>query len=98
MSKKKNKTPEERAMHEEAVRLRKMTDKQLVEQFHRAAEPEMASSPSHKAEEASKDAMPNENTSEIQKLLTALSKGECKGIKGATVYKISQFAAEKGLL
>ena len=32
------------AIHEEAVRLRRMTDRQLVEQFHRAAEPEMAAS------------------------------------------------------
>ena len=98
MSKRKNKTPEERSIHEEAVRLRKMTDKQLVEQFHRAAEPEMVASPSHKTKETPKDATPNENISAIQKLLTALSEGECKGIKGATVYKISQFAAEKGLL
>ena len=46
MSKGKNsrRTPEEQALHREAVRLRNMTDKQLVEEFHRAAEPEMAAS------------------------------------------------------
>lgn len=33
-------TQEELTIHEEAVRLRKMTDRQLVEEFHRAAEPE----------------------------------------------------------
>ena len=46
MGKKKNcrRTPAEQAIHEEAVRLRRMTDRQLVEQFHRAAEPEMAAS------------------------------------------------------
>ena len=79
MSKKKNKTPEERAMHEEAVRLRKMTDKQLVEQFHRAAEPEMASSPSHKAEEASKDAMPNEKYIRNPKAAHSALKGRMQG-------------------
>lgn len=30
-------TPEELALHKEAVRLRNMTDKQLVEEFHRTA-------------------------------------------------------------
>lgn len=40
----------------------------------------------------------NENTSAIEKLLSALSDGECKGIKGATAYKITQFATEKGLI
>lgn len=84
MSKKRNRTAEEKAIHEEAVRLRKMTDRQLVEEFHRAAEPEAAD--------------PNENTSAIEKLLSALSDGECKGIKGATAYKITQFATEKGLI
>ena len=40
-------TAEELAIHEEAVRLRKMTDRQLVEEFHRAAEPEVSLSSSH---------------------------------------------------
>lgn len=40
-------TPEELALHKEAVRLRNMTDKQLVEEFHRAADTELVvSSPS----------------------------------------------------
>lgn len=94
MSKKRNRTAEEKAIHEEAVRLRKMTDRQLVEEFHRAAEPEVSLSPSCEAEAAD----PNENTSAIEKLLSALSDGECKGIKGATAYKITQFATEKGLI
>lgn len=94
MSKKRNRTAEEKAIHEEAVRLRKMTDRQLVEEFHRAAEPEVSLSSSHEAETAD----PNENTSAIEKLLSALSDGECKGIKGATAYKITQFATEKGLI
>lgn len=38
------------------------------------------------------------NTSAVQALLTALSEGKCKGIKGATAYKVAQFAAEMGLV
>lgn len=98
MSKKRNRTAEEKAIHEEAVRLRKMTDRQLVEEFHRAAELEVSLSSSHEAQDEAEAADPNENTSAIEKLLSALSDGECKGIKGATAYKITQFATEKGLI
>lgn len=98
MSKKRNRTAEEKAIHEEAVRLRKMTDRQLVEEFHRAAEPEVSLSSSCEAQDELEAADPNENTSAIEKLLSALSDGECKGIKGATAYKITQFATEKGLI
>lgn len=91
-------TAEELAIHEEAVRLRKMTDRQLVEEFHRAAEPEVSLSSSYEAQDEAEAADPNENTSAIEKLLSALSDGECKGIKGATAYKITQFATEKGLI
>lgn len=98
MSKKRNRTAEEKAIHEEAVRLRKMTDRQLVEEFHRAAEPEVSLSSYHEAQDEAEAADPNENTSAIEKLLSALSDGECKGIKGATAYKITQFATEKGLI
>lgn len=98
MSKKRNRTAKEKAIHEEAVRLRKMTDRQLVEEFHRAAEPEVSLSSSCEAQDEAEAADPNENTSAIEKLLSALSDGECKGIKGATAYKITQFATEKGLI
>ena len=98
MSKKRNRTAEEKAIHEEAVRLRKMTDRQLVEEFHRATEPEVILSSSHEAQDEPEVADSNENTSAIEKLLSALSDGECKGIKGATAYKITQFATEKGLI
>ena len=98
MSKKRNRTAEEKAIHEEAVRLRKMADRQLVEEFHRAAEPEVSLSSYHEAQDEPEAADPNENTSAIEKLLSALSDGECKGIKGATAYKITQFATEKWLI
>lgn len=60
MSKKRNRTAEEKAIHEEAVRLRKMTDRQLVEEFHRAAEPEVSLSSSHEAQDEPEVAGPNE--------------------------------------
>ena len=100
MAKKKNcrRTPAEQAIHEEAVRLRRMTDRQLVEQFHRAAEPEMAVSVPSVAQDGAEATTPIGNTSAVQTLLTALSEGKCKGIKGATAYKVAQFAAEMGLV
>lgn len=91
-------TAEELAIHEEAVRLRKMTDKQLVEEFHRAADTEVAVRVPDVAQNGENEADPNENTSAVEKLLSALSDGKCKGIKGATAYKIAQFAAEMGLI
>lgn len=91
-------TAEELAIHEEAVRLRKMTDRQLVEEFHRAAEEETTVRTSTEAQAAVEEADPNENTPAIEKLLNALSEGKCKGIKGATVYKITEFAKEMGLI
>lgn len=74
-------TEEERAVHAEAVRLRKMTDKQLVELLRGAKRP----------------APPAGGKDKLDVLLTALANGECKGIKGATAYKIQMFAQEKGL-
>lgn len=91
-------TAEERAIHEEAVRLRKMTDKQLVEEFHRAADAEIAVRVPDVAQDSPEEADPNKNTSGVQKLLSALSEGKRKGIKGATAYKVAQFAAEMGLI
>lgn len=91
-------TPEELAVHKEAVRLRNMTDRQLVEQFHRAAEPEMVTSARSVAQDGAEADTPIGNTSAVQTLLTALSEGKCKGIKGATAYKVAQYAAEMGLV
>ena len=93
MSKEKNRrrTPAEQAIHEEAVRLRRMTDRQLVEEFHRSRDAETAS----KGAETSQ----GENTAPpLETLLQGLSEGKCKGVKGATVYKIQQFAMELGLI
>lgn len=100
MSKQKNCicTPTEQVIHEEAVRLRRMTDKQLVELFHRASEPEMAASVPSVTQDGTAAATTIGNTSGVQTLLIALSDGKCKGIKGATAYKVAQFATEMGLV
>lgn len=93
MSKKKNcrRTPEEQALHREAVRLRNMTDKQLVEEFHRSKDADNASTPAGGPQ--------GDNTATpVETLLQGLSDGKCKGIGGATAYRVSQFAAELGLI
>ena len=56
-------TPEESALHKEATRLRRMSDKQLVEEFHRAAEPEMAVSGPSVAQAGAEAVSPIGNTS-----------------------------------
>lgn len=81
-------TPEELAVHEQAVKLRKMTDEQLVMAFRASS----AASPAVSQEEVEKD------TDGVKKLIEGLSRGECKGVKGATVYKIQQYAEEMGLI
>lgn len=98
MSKRGRYTEAERAIHKEAVRLRNMTDKQLVEEFHRAEEPKMAVREPERAQDGSNGQDPNNSPSAIETLLNALSEGKCKGIKGATAYKVAQFAAEMGLI
>ena len=100
MSRNKNRrrTPAEQALHREAVRLRNMTDKQLVEEFHRAAEPGMAHNAPSTAQDGAEASTPIGDTSAVQTLLTALADGKCKGVKGATAYKVAQFAEEMGLV
>lgn len=97
MAKKRNcrRTEEELNIHKEALRLRKMTDSQLVEAFRNAGE---AAGRTDVAQDVSEENNPTENTNGVQKLLNELAEGKCKGIKGATVYKISEFATELGLL
>lgn len=72
---------EERRIHEEAVRLRKMTDAQLVAAID---------CPVHEDAHATDD--------RLERLLAGLGSGECKGVKGATVYKITEYARERGLI
>lgn len=76
---------EELYIHEQAVKLRKMTDKQLVTAFNNAK-----STP--------QDTAYTNNTGGIQELLNELSEGKCKGIKSGTVRKLTEFCYESGLI
>lgn len=85
-------TQEDTTIHEEAVKLRKMTDRQLVEAFHQAQE--RAARPLEPPE-----TVKAENDKDgVKKLLDGLSAGRCKGIKGATSYKVTEYARELGLI
>lgn len=90
MAKKRNcrRTPEEIEIHEEAVKLRRLTDEQLVMAFRAS----LASSPAVSTVRVEKD------TDGVKKLIEGLSRGDCKGVKGATAYKITQYAEEMGLI
>ncbi len=81
-------TPEELAVHEEAVRLRKLTDAQLVSAFQNAS----LGAQMPEKNEAS------DYTGGVEKLLTGLESGAVKGIKGATAYKVRVYASEMGLI
>ena len=91
-------TAEELAIHEEAVRLRKMTDKQLVTEFHRAAEQETSLNVPDVLSASSGGGEAGKNTNGVKKLLEALPEGRCKGIKSGYTYKIAQLAEEMGLI
>lgn len=70
-------TAEELETHETAVKLRKMTDKQLIEAF----------------ENQRKDCDNSEErkNSDLQKLLDDMSAGKMKGIGKATACKITEY-------
>ena len=100
MAKKRNcrRTQKETAIHEEAVKLRRMTDRQLVEAFHKTSATEVAPSAPTTTQERPKDDKATRDTAPIKMLLQAISDGKCKGVGGATAYKISRFASEMGLV
>lgn len=91
-------TQDELSIHAEATRLRRMTDKQLVEEFHRAAEPEMDAEAPRMAQEARGDSGAEKDTNPLETLLCELEEGKCKGIKSGTIYKLKTFATEMGLM
>lgn len=82
-------TAEELAIHEEAVSLRKMTDRQLVDAVRREAP--------RAPQEPPKEKEPDDKGN-LAKLLAELAEGRCKGIKSATAEKITAYAKERGLI
>lgn len=91
-------TEEEVSIHNEATRLRKMTDWQLVTAFRLAGEQERCAEGRQPAREAAEETGVRKNTPEIRMLLKAVSGGTIKGIGGATSYKITKYARETGLV
>lgn len=88
-------TTEELNIYEEAVKLRKMTDAQLVGAFKEA---QMAATAPNVAQNGVNTSYSKKDTSDVEKLLYALSQGKCKGIGGGTYYKIMEFARGMGLI
>lgn len=91
-------TKEETSIHEEAVKLRKMTDHQLVTAFRLAGDREMPLRKQEVAQGDTKKTGAKKNTPEVKMLLDAISEGKIKGVGGATSYKIAEYAREMGLI
>ena len=50
------------------------------------------------AENIQQENVAEKNDDKVKELLEGLAKGECKGVKGATAYKIAEYAQQKGLV
>ena len=102
MAKRNRQTAEEAAIHTEAVRLRKMTDAQLVALVKEGRErrkPTDASQKLAEAPQASAETLGRaKSQAGVKTLLEALEAGRCKGVKGATTYKIAEMAKELRLV
>lgn len=88
MSKNTTGTTEQQEIHKTAVRLRKMTDVQLVNAFNDA----------RNTQDISAAGKQGKGADNLNRLLKMLADGECKGIKNGNAYKIIEFAREKGLI
>ena len=89
-------TPEEIEVHDLAVKLRKMTDQQLVTAFREAAQDD-----THASENAPHGSDGNNATKDVvgvRQLLAGLSEGKCKGIGSSTVNKLTEYAKEEGFI
>lgn len=88
MSKNTTGTAAEQEIHKTAVRLRRMTDAQLVSAFNAT----------RNTQNASAEGGQGKDKGNLNKLLKMLADGECKGIKSGNAYKIIEFAREKGFI
>lgn len=77
-------TAEELAIHEEAVRLRKMTDRQLVTEFHRAAEQETSLNVPDVLSTSSGGGEAEENTNGVKNSLRRLRRAGARELRVAT--------------
>ena len=100
MAKKRNcrLTPEEADIHAQAVRLRKMTDAQLVEEVRNATAPRSSlPAGAESSQICAEDAGKADTPWPVETLLSALVDGRCKGIGDATICKIRMLARGMGL-
>ena len=87
-------TDEERSVHEQAIRVRKMTDAQLVEHLGHIREEGYAAGYAE-AEQTAPTPVPGKS---VAAFIEELATGECSGVKSATLYKLTEFARERGYI
>lgn len=88
-------TAEEKDLHERAIRIRKMTDRQLVEHIEHIREEAYTTG---YAEGETKNAAPATTGKTLADFIGELAEGRCKGVKSATAYKIEEFARTAGYI
>lgn len=89
-------TAEELEVHDLAVKLRKMTDQQLVDAFKDASQ-----NSAHCRQEPPLASGGSDTTTDVcavRQLLNELSEGKCKGIGTGTVNKITTYAMDRGMI
>lgn len=92
MEKDKEMTPEEIRLHEEAEKIRAMSDQQLAVAFRLL--PDGENGVKNESEE-SNDKTPSAG---VKKLIAALERGEVVGIKSGVTYRIAEKAKQMGLI
>lgn len=90
MGKIKKQTPIQKQIHEKAVKLRKMTDEQLVERLSTAQNTVNGNSPS--------TTVNGNSPSTVGEFLRDLEKENIRGIGKVTIKKIGEFAKAKGYI
>lgn len=86
-------TAGERDLHEQAIRVRKMTDQQLVDHLQHIRDDAYAAG---YAEAQTTSSPTSEKT--LTGFIEELSNGRCKGVKSATAFKIEEFARTAGYI
>ena len=88
-------TAGERDLHEQAIRVRKMTDKQLVDHLQHIRDDAYAAGYS----DAQADPIAPQSTGKtLGAFIEDLVSGRCKGVKSATAFKIVEFARTEGYI
>lgn len=88
-------TAGERDLHEQAIRVRKMTDQQLVDHLQHIRDDAYAAGYAE-AEAQATSSPTSEKT--LAGFIEELSNGRCKGVKSATAFKIEEFARTAGYI